>query len=79
MKHHSDTTSMELTFSEISITIVSLVLRLENHIKLNGPVIVVEKYVAIIKKLNNVLKENGFDYYTDEKIQEFETYISEHK
>ena len=79
MKNYSDTTSIELTFSEISITLVSLVLRLEKHIKLNGPIIVAEKYLPIIKKLNNVLKENGFDYYTDEKIQEFETYISEHK
>lgn len=70
---------MELTFSEISITLVSLVLRLENHIKFNGPVIVVEKYVAIIKKLNDVLRENGFDYYTDEKFQEFEAYISANK
>lgn len=79
MKQYSDTISMELSFSEISKIIVTLVLHTEKHIKVNSPVVIIENYVAIIKKFNDVLKENGFDYYTDEKFQEFETYISEHR
>lgn len=79
MKQYSDTTSMELSFSEISKIIVTLVLHTEKHIKLNSPVVIIENYVTIIRKFNDVLKENGFDYYTDKKFQEFEMYICSRK
>ena len=75
MREYSNTTSMELTFSEISTTLVSLILHTEKHIKFGSPVIVVKNYLAIIRKLNAVLKENGFDHFTDERFEEFEAYI----
>lgn len=79
MKQYSDTTSMELTFAEIGTVVVGLIIHLERLMAVNCPASVAKEYASILVKFNDVLRQNEFDHYTNEKLKEFETYILEHK
>ena len=55
------------------------ILKADAIVEANGSLCVLREYVDLAKKLNDVLKQNGFNHYTDEKFQQYETYISDNK
>lgn len=79
MKQYSDTVSVELTFSEISKMTTKAVIQADEIIEDGHPLCLMREYVMLAKKLNDILKQNGFDHYTDEKFQIFEEFIKANK
>lgn len=75
MKQYSDTVSVELTFSEVSKMAGRAIIMADDIIEDGSPLSLLKEYVMLAKKLNDILKQNGFDHYTDEKFEIFEEFI----
>lgn len=75
MKQYSDTVSVELTFSEVVKMTRRAIIRAYDIMEDGAPLGVMKDYAMLAKKLNDVLKQNGFDHYTDEKFQILEEFI----
>lgn len=75
MKQYSDSAPVELSFDEVSTITHALTLIVEQLIQRDARPILVENFIEVAKKLNDVLKSNEFNHYTDDKFEFFEKYV----
>lgn len=74
MKEYTDTAPIELTFEEVGEILHASVHTANTLISKGASSLIIKSYIGIAKKLNDVLKSNGFNHYTDE-FELFKEYI----
>ena len=76
MKLYSDKAPLELTFEEVAQITNALISTIDKLINSRAHPFVISTFLGPAKKLNQVLKENDFNHYTDERFEQYDEYIS---
>lgn len=72
MKQYSDKVSIEMTYTDLSDIVQSLLFKAEKILEIKGPAIIIRNTIDKARKLNNILKAEQFNYWEESKFQQLE-------
>ena len=70
MKEYSDKLNVEMSYTDLSDIVRALLLKTDKMLELEGPAILIRNTIARAERLNELLKAEEFDHWTEERFQQ---------